>query len=343
MLLIKRSSGNVTAVAAGTATITATSAADSSKKDSCVVTVEAKEPAFPVLYYTGKDFNRSYDPIKDSNVVQTINADGSITITVNDEGYIDSGFVLEAGTLGGLGSITVEGTREYGLNLYFDLDNDGEFFNWNENEYNNVGDDAYALCHGTIEDGVLTVTDASKFNLMGTGGGIHTLAELKAKYGADIKIGIWVGVTSSKGDEKTATISNVTVKKLFGGGNGTEADPYLIGTFEHLKALEKLPVVSDRTYYVKLTNNIVVEENKYVNIPCYDLVMDLDNHTIFCDTNGLCIGFGSSPYTREANYTIKNGCFWQSRIRALRFRRISSLSLTISLCEHDLMSGAICN
>jgi hypothetical protein len=172
---------------------------------------------------------------------------------------------------------------------------------------------------------------------------IHTVAELKAKYDADTKIGIWVGVTSPNGDEKTATISNVTVKKLFGGGNGTEADPYLIGTFEHLKALEKLPVVSDRTYYVKLTNNIVVEENKYVNIPCYDLVMDLDNHTIFCDTNGLCIGFGSSPYTREANYTIKNGCFWQSRIRALRFRRISSLSLTISLCEHDLMSGAICN
>ncbi len=34
-------------------------------------------------------------------------------------------------------------------------------------------------------------------------------------------------------------------------------------------------------------------------------------------------------------------CFWQSRIRALRFRRISSLSLTMSLCEHDLMSGAI--
>ncbi|MGI6584807.1 MAG: S-layer homology domain-containing protein [Lutisporaceae bacterium] len=206
-------SGNVTAVAVGTATITATSDADSSKKDSCVVTIEAKEPAFPVLYYTGKDFNRSFAPIVDSsgNVVQTINADGSITITVKDEGYIDSGFVLEAGTLGELGSITVKGTGEYGLNLYFDLNKDGEFFDWDGNNFEGVGADAYALYHGAIEDGVLTVTDATKFNLMGTGGGVHTVAELKAKYDADTKIGIWVGVTSPNGDEKTATISKVIV------------------------------------------------------------------------------------------------------------------------------------
>ena len=62
-------------------------------------------------------------------------------------------------------------------------------------------------------DGTLTVTDATKFNLLGTGGGIHTVAELKAKYGADTKIGIWVGVTSSNGVEKTATISSVTVQE----------------------------------------------------------------------------------------------------------------------------------
>jgi hypothetical protein len=79
--------------------------------------------------------------------------------------------------------------------------------------------------------------------------------------------------------------------------------------FEHLKALEKLPVDSGKLYYVKLVDDIVIPENKYVNVPCYDLVMDLDNKTIFFDTNGLGLGFGSSPYTRQANYTIKNGSF----------------------------------
>src|SRR5690606_26288533 len=83
---------------------------DGSEKTATISSVEIKKAAttdIPVLYYTGKDFNKSNAPIvdKNGNVVQTINADGSITITVKDEGYIDSGFVLEAGKLGDLGSV----------------------------------------------------------------------------------------------------------------------------------------------------------------------------------------------------------------------------------------------
>ena len=304
--------GYVKAIAVGTSTITATSDADSSKKDSCVVTVIAKEPAFSVLYYTGKDFNRSYEPIKDGNVAQTINNDGSVTITVKDTDYIDSGFVLEAGTLAGLDSITVEGSGEYGLNLYFDLNRDGEFFEWANNEFRGVGADNYALWIGTLENGVLTVSDTTQFNLM-KNGGVRTLRELKNTFSPDTKIGIWIGVTSPAGDtsEKTATITKVTVQSLFAGGDGTAEKPYLIKSYDQLKALEQLPVVEGKTktYYVKLQDDIVIPENKYVNVPCYDLVMDLDNHTIFFDTNGLGLCFGASPYTRQAKYTIKNGSF----------------------------------
>ncbi len=165
----------------------------------------------PVAYYTGKNFNRSYSPIVGSgDVVQTINTDGSIAITVKGDGYVDAGFVMEAGKLGELGSITVEGTGDYGLNLYFDLDGAG-FFKWDGNTFDSVGGDAYALYLGSVEGGVLTITDSTKFNLMGTGGGIHTVSELKAKYGVDTPVGIWVGVTSPDGEGKTATIILATI------------------------------------------------------------------------------------------------------------------------------------
>ena len=204
--------GVVTPLAAGTATITVTTE-DGGFTVTCKVTVEAATTDIPVVYYTGKDFNRSDSPIVDSsgNVVQTINADGSISIEVVDTEYVDSGFVVEAGLLGDLGSITVEGSGDYGLNLYFDEDGDGEFFNWSNNEFLGAGSDRYALYLGTIDSGTLTVTDSTEFLLVG-GGGTKTLSELKAEFGADTSVGIWVGVTSSDGAPKAATINSVTVE-----------------------------------------------------------------------------------------------------------------------------------
>jgi hypothetical protein len=120
--------------------------------------------------------------------------------------------VIEPGKLGKLGTITVEGEGDYGLNLYFDLNEDGEFFNWDGNEYQGVGDDAYALYKGSVDDGILTVTGETEFILVG-GGGDHTLLQLKAEYDSDTKIGIWIGVNSSNGNEKTATINSVTIEE----------------------------------------------------------------------------------------------------------------------------------
>jgi lactocepin len=102
--------------------------------------VRPDEPALDVLFYTGKNFCKSTSPIvSGEEIIQTIGKDGSITITIQDEAYIDSGFVIEVGTLGNLGSIEVEGSGDYGLNLYFDLDGDGQFFTWNGNEHIGLG------------------------------------------------------------------------------------------------------------------------------------------------------------------------------------------------------------
>ncbi len=143
----------------------------------------------------------------------------------------------------------------------------------------------------------------------------------------------WTVVVTAEDGTTTETYTiNVTVKNLFAGGDGTEEDPYQIETFEHLKALEKLPVDSGKLYYVKLVDDIVITESGYVNVPCYDLVMDLDDHTIFFDTNGLGLGFGSSPYTRQANYTIKNGSFAKRQWVSQMLSFISVVTVNIENC-----------
>lgn len=114
----------------------------------------------------------------------------------------------------------------------------------------------------------------------------------------------------------------------FEGGSGTEEAPYLIKTFAQLKALQDLPVPEQENtvYYVKLISDIEIEE--WVQIPCYDLVMDLDGHTIFCYVNGGNLTFGASPYTRQANYTIKNGSFvqkWASQM--LSFINVGTVNI----------------
>ena len=187
-------------------------------------TPKPTKPAFAVEYYTGKDFIKSNSPIVDGsgNVIQTVNTNGSIAITVEDDGYIDSGIVMKAGTLGELGKITVDGSGTFGLNLYFDLDNDGNFFAWDDNTFTNIGGDAYALCSGEAFTDTLEVTDATVFHLMDyTGGspGLYTLSELKAEFGNDVIIGVWVGVTSPDGNKKSATINSVNFMNFTGDGS----------------------------------------------------------------------------------------------------------------------------
>jgi len=198
--------------------VTPPTGAEMSATISSVTITEALTPSIPVDYYTytETDFKRSAAPIIEGNgkVTQTVGSDGSISITVqNTDGYIDSGFYLSAGTLSELGGITVEGTGDYGLNLYFDLDNNGEFFEWEADGTTyagTTGNDRYALCQGPFDDETI-INEATVFNLMGSGGGLKTLHELKALYPGDPPVGIWVGVTSPTGVETSATISSVTI------------------------------------------------------------------------------------------------------------------------------------
>ena len=178
----------------------------------------APKPAMEVEYYTGTGFKRSTSPIVESsgNVVQTVNADGSITITVkNPPNYIDSGFVMDIGTLEEIGTIEVTGTGDYLLNLYFDVNGDGEFFSWNaDGTFAGVGGDAYATDEVDITSGKMVIDNSSKFWLMVDPQGRYTLSELKTKYGINTRVGIWVGVASMDGGEKTVTISSVRVTKV---------------------------------------------------------------------------------------------------------------------------------
>jgi|GEM_PF-4416689 len=203
------SAGVVKGVSPGTAVITAT-AQDGGKTATCTVTVTLID----ISYFTGIGFKRSNSPIVESagdlSVSQEIKSDGSVGITVSSpaKSYVDSGFVMAAGTLGELGSIEVQGTGDYGLNLYFDLDGNG-FFQWNDNgTYVDVGGDRYAL-YEEANGSTISINGSSKFGLQKPQDGekyVNTLDELKAKFPANTPVGIWVGVTRG-GSEPAETIS----------------------------------------------------------------------------------------------------------------------------------------
>ena len=122
---------------------------------------------------------------------------------------------MEVGAIGQLGSIEVQGTAGYGLNLYFDLDGDG-FFSWNaDGTFAGLGRDAFALYMGPYGENI-TIGDSSIF-LLTADTGSYTVSELKAKY-PDATVGIWIGVTSPDGTQKSATINSVTITAAATGG-----------------------------------------------------------------------------------------------------------------------------
>ena len=69
----------------------------------------------------------------------------------------------------------------------------------------------------------------------------------------------------------TAIVSN----SVFNGGNGTEANPYLIATAEQAMQIEKL---NKKSVYLKLVNDITVPDEIYMSGKKF--VFDLNGHTI---------------------------------------------------------------
>lgn len=166
-----------------------------------------------ITYYTGytPTFARSATPFTSGVTTQSDNPDGSVTMSVTGAtGYADSGFVIYDGKLGDLNNFNLTGSGDYGLNLWFDVDNDGEYFVWNSDVLTSPGADKYILGPSS-NGGNISLTGSSQFTSMQPGGGNYTLAQLKAGDASDITSGthiaIWVGVTVGSSGSETATVS----------------------------------------------------------------------------------------------------------------------------------------
>ncbi len=167
-----------------------------------------------IKYYTindGANFIRSTAPFTSGVATQTKNSDGSVTVSVNSAlGYADSGFVVYNGKLGDLSNFSLNGVGQYGLNLWFDVDNDNEFFTWNSsNVLTGLGSDSYGL-GPQAAGGNLSVNSGSTFWMMTPPYGSYSLAQLQdsefAGINKDTHITIWVGVNAT-GTSVSATIS----------------------------------------------------------------------------------------------------------------------------------------
>jgi hypothetical protein len=189
------------------------------------------EPPIPTVasqvnYYTindGTNFTRSLTPtsatIGSGTVSQTINTDGSVKLTIsNSPGYSDDGFYLNAGTLGdfnGLNIVASSGSDPVSVNIWFDADNNGEFFVWNGNVLSGLGNDSYILGPSTVQN-ILTVDANSNFTSLIPGGGNYTLAQLKNGVAPGItgatKIAIWVGIDTN-GGSLNATIRSLLINQ----------------------------------------------------------------------------------------------------------------------------------
>jgi Tol biopolymer transport system component len=178
-------------------------------------------------YYTinngSNPFTRSLTPITqtsgNSSISQSLTSNGSIQLNIsNATGYADCGFYLYAGPLQNLNTVTVQaaaGSSPFGLNLWFDRDGDGEYFNWNENSMSSLGNDAYIL-GPTSQNGVLTVGSSTQFDSLNPGGGNYTLAQLQSGAAPGINgntpVAIWIGITTGSGGSLSSTISSVSIK-----------------------------------------------------------------------------------------------------------------------------------
>jgi hypothetical protein len=186
---------------------------------------EAATVASQVDYYTindGSQFIRSLVPFSEptgsnGTALQSNNSDGSVTLTINNSpAYADCGFYVFVGMLGDLNSIKITTTSvsdPIGVNIWFDKDSDGEFFNWTGTVYAGLGGDAYILGPQSTNN-VLSINTGSTFTSLNPSGGNYTLAQLigGAAPGITIttRIAIWVGISVNSGSS-TATIQSLTI------------------------------------------------------------------------------------------------------------------------------------
>jgi len=173
-------------------------------------------------------FTRSTTPqdisVSGDTVSQSLNSDGSVSVNAHSSSYADSGIHLPVGTISSFNglSLTVSGTAPVTVNLWFDMDNNGEFFVWSGNTYTGAGLDGYAS--GPSSSSSVTVDSTSSFYFMApnsTSGSTHilaghtyTLAQLKAGAASGISgstpVAVWIGVAST-GTPLSSTLQSLTI------------------------------------------------------------------------------------------------------------------------------------
>ena len=177
-----------------------------------------------INYYTvtdGNPFTRSLTPMNVTSGNETVSqsiTNGSVNLNIsNAPGYADCGFYLYAGLLENLNNITVNatsGSSDFGLNIWFDNDANGEFFNWNGNSYSGTGTDSYILGPSS-QNGNLTINSSSQFTSLQPNGGNYTLAQLKngaaPGINGDTPVAIWIGITTGNGGSLNTTISSISI------------------------------------------------------------------------------------------------------------------------------------
>jgi hypothetical protein len=189
---------------------------------------QTKSVSSQVTYYTTQiqpaiSFTRSLvssSPTSNGTTeTQIINANGSVTLTITDIGaYADCGFYSVLTTLGALNGIHIEttpGSHPIGINIYFDKDNNGEFFDWTNNVYTGTGADAYIIGPSSV-GGVLDVNSGTlfKFPSPDQKGDNYTLAQLKSGSApgitSDTHIAVWIGLNGLSGS-LNSTISVLSI------------------------------------------------------------------------------------------------------------------------------------
>ncbi len=197
-------------------------------------TVDCGENAasFPVGYYVvnngGTQFApgtwvRSPSPIASTAVAsggtatQSISG-GNLDLAISgNTGYADNGFYVPLGTLSELAvsGYDAAGTgSDFGTNVYFDVNNDGEFFTWTGDYLSSLGGDTYGL-GPTSSGGALAVTGTSTFAMTCNGVyGSYSLATLAASgctpegVSGTTNVAVWIGITSKGGAPLSTTITS---------------------------------------------------------------------------------------------------------------------------------------
>jgi hypothetical protein len=138
---------------------------------------------------------------------------GNLDLTISGGvSYADNGFYVPLGTLGSLSGYSATGTgSDFGTNLYFDVDKNGEFFVWTGNYLSGIGADAYGL-GPTSAGGTLAVTGTSTFAMTCNATYQNvSLASLTAGFCSGIDattpVAVWIGITST-GDALSTTITS---------------------------------------------------------------------------------------------------------------------------------------